>query len=241
MAFYSEDYENYCNLKSIIEKECFDTEGTYLFFEYKMDLLDYLNVSRPQNCAVFFDTDSLNDALEISEKVSEINPRYRFNLICSETGDVEDLFYKGVSYYIKKPYSEQSVKHCVETINRFFNDQSGKMLTLKTKKGMDVIKLSDIIYVMSDKRKVVFLTENGEKSFYYKLDEIEEMLGESFLRCHQSYIVNMKKIKLFVEDGLTLNDETFVPVSRKKYYSSKKLYLSYISGGKIMENATFGS
>ncbi len=222
MVFYLESPESTESIKHIVEKESSDMFCSFMFFEYKMDLLDYINISRPQNCAVFFETNSIDDSLIISEKINEINPRYRFNLICGEEPDTEELFYRGVSYFIKKPFAERSIRRCVGYVRKFFNDQGGKILNLKSKKGMDVVVLSEIDYVMSDKRKVIFSTENGEKSFYYKLDEIENMLGESFLRCHQSYVVNMKKIKKFVEDGLLLNNGDFIPVSRKKYFSSKK-------------------
>ena len=106
-------------------------------------------------------------------------------------------------------------------------------IILKTKKGNDVLKLGDIKYVMSDKRKIVIYLNNNEMSYYYKLDEVEDMLGKSFLRCHQSYIVNMMKIKQFVEDGLLLDDDEFIPVSRKRYFAAKREYLSYVTGNKL--------
>lgn len=221
-------------LKNRVAKYCDDSEISYLIFEYPMDILDYLNSARPEKCAVFLETDNLDNGLEIADKIYQINPRYRYNLLCSDTGEVETLFYKGVTYYIRKPYEEESVERCTKHIVKFFNDQSGKTIVLKTKKESEAIVLSNIRYVMSDKRKVIFTLENREAEFYYKLDEVEKMLGESFLRCHQSYIINMKKIKMFVEDGVLLSDDTYIPVSRNKYYQSKRAYLSYLTGGRTI-------
>lgn len=232
ILFYADDPSLIPRLKRLVEEKCDDANNAYLCFDYTMDILDYLNKAHPQNCAVFCLSDKLREALEFSSRLSYINPRYRFNLICESPGDVEELFINGVSYYIKAPYSDESVIRCVNAMLRQYNDQMG-VLTLKSGRGNETMRLADIDYVMSDKREVVVNMSGKESSFYYKLDEIEQMLGDSFLRCHQSYIVNMKKIKQFIEDGLLLLDDCFIPVSRKRYYAAKRLYLSYITGNKM--------
>lgn len=233
MAFYSEQTEKISALRDAVAKFCDNINCSHIMFEYQMDLLDYLNTSRPSSCVIYFETNSLADGLEIASKVQEINPSYRFNLLCNNTGDTEELFYNGISYFIKTPYEEESIIRSVENVRIHMNEQRGKVITLRAKKGTDAIKLSDISYIMSDKRKVIITLEDREASYYYKLDELEEMLSKGFLRCHQSYIVNMNKIKQFVEEGLILINETFIPVSRKKYYAAKREYLSYVTGGRI--------
>lgn len=233
VILYAKDQDTLPELKRDVEGKCNDPDYNYIFFEYPMDILDYLNTARPGNCSVFFDTDNLSEGLEIASRVSDINPKYRFILVCKEFGDIEELFHNGVTYYLNSPYSKESMGRCVANMKKYHNDQRGQVLTLKTGKGVEALNVPDIKYVMSDKRKVVFYIDDREQSYYYKLDEVAELLGESFLRCHQSFIVNMKKIKLFVEDGLLLDNDDFVPVSRKKYYAAKREYLSYITGNRI--------
>ena len=235
IIFYTADPDRLPLLKEDVYSKCNKDEYSLLFFDYPMDVLDYVYQTNPKDCIVFFETNELVHTLEISRRIYAINPRYRFALLCPEYGDdVEELFKMGVSYYIRTPYLEASINSCVENFTMFFNDQSGKNLQLKSKRGTDSIKVEKIRYIMSDKRKLVIcLDDDNELTYYCKLDEVEEELGESFLRCHQSYLVNMKKIKQFVEDGLTLENDEFVPVSRKKYYAAKREYLSYITGNKL--------
>ncbi|MCH5212202.1 MAG: LytTR family transcriptional regulator DNA-binding domain-containing protein [Oscillospiraceae bacterium] len=179
-------------------------------------------------------TNSISNGLEAASKANEINPMYRFNLFCPDCDDVERLFYKGISYFVKIPFSSESVIRAVEFLKRFYNEQMHKSLLLKSKHGIESIIFSDIKYVMSDKRKVIIYKQTEESAYYYKLDEIEAMLGAGFLRCHQSFIVNMEMIKAFVPEGLILTDETFIPVSRKKYYAAKREYLEYITDNQII-------
>ena len=234
IIFYTANPERLSELRDDVYAKCNKDEYSALYFEYPMDVLDYVFQTGPKECIVFFETKDLANSLDIAHRIYSINPRYRFALLCPEYGnDVEDLFKMGVSYYIQTPYLNTSINSCVENFTMFFNDQNGKMLSLKSKRGTDSIKLEKIRYVMSDKRKLIVCLEDSELTYYCKLDDVEESLGESFLRCHQSYLVNMKKIKQFVEDGLVLEDNSFIPVSRKKYYAAKREYLSYITGNKL--------
>ena len=234
IVFYTEKADDLPILKSSVEAFCNDIVCSYHFFEYPMDVLDHINKAHPDNCAVFYQTEDLEYAFEMSKRINMINPGYKFNLLSSNFGnDVERLFKSGITYYIKTPFKTDSILSCTECIKACFNEQHSRTIILKNKKGEDAVSLSDIKYIMSDKRKITVYSEKYERSYYYKLDEIEPMLGSGFLRCHQSFIVNMKLIKEFVEDGLYIYDNEFIPVSRKKYFASKKLYLSYITGNKI--------
>lgn len=233
ILLYAKDPNDLAELKNLVDDKFNNVNSSSETYEYPMDILDFLKNSEPEHCAVFFDTDSLSLGLEIARKVHEINPRYRFNLFCHESCDAEQMYHMGVTYFVLKPYQYVNIDHCLASVLDFFDDVYGRLLSLKKKNGTDILQISEIKYIMSDKRKAVFFCENGQTEYYYKLDELEPMLDETFLRCHQSYIVNMKRIKLFVEEGLLLWDETFIPISRKKYVAAKRAYMSYLSGGKL--------
>lgn len=219
-------------IKNLISQCMGNADYSYMCFSYKMDLLDYLNKAHHEKCSVFYYCTDIADGLETADTVRQMNSKYRFNLICPEYDDVEKLFFAGVTYFIEAPFENESICRCIENIKGFYSSKVQRPVLLKCKSGTEVIQTGDIDYVMSDRRKVVFFGGGTERSFYYKLDEIEVMLGNGFLRCHQSFIVNMDKIKCFVHDGLMLEDETFIPISRKKYFEAKKKYLSYVTGNR---------
>ena len=234
VIYYSYRHEYFPSVKRMVDECCEGMNCIYMSFQYSTDILDYLNNTQPKRAAVFYLTDDIADGLKIAHMVNGINSKYRFNLVCRDSGEAENLFYNGVTYFIKEPFSFDSIERCAEFFKKYYDTQSGNVLLLKNKTGTEAIEYSNINYIMSDKRKITVHSTRGEHSFYCKLDEIENMLGSGFLRCHQSFIVNMQKIKTFVDDGLLLYDESFIPVSRSKYYPAKKAYLSYITGEKIM-------
>ena len=71
----------------------------------------------------------------------------------------------------------------------------------------------DIMYIDSDKHNVTLhLSDGSEIITVDKLGEIEKRINEKrFLRCHQSYLVNMDYIK-DVEDDFIMEDGTLVPI-----------------------------
>lgn len=71
-----------------------------------------------------------------------------------------------------------------------------------------------IVYLESDKRQLYLYTEGENFCFYGHLDEVKEQLGESFLRCHKSYLVNLKQIQKYSREQISLKGGAVVPIGR---------------------------
>jgi len=82
------------------------------------------------------------------------------------------------------------VKIVVFEDNLLLVEISGKRITK--------IALKDVVYFESNKRLVDIIYNCRTKdTIYMKLNELEKMLPNYFVRCHQSYIVNLKRIDKF--------------------------------------------
>ncbi len=227
---FSKSPEDLFRLKNIIKNLLKDQEHTLEEFIYVMDMMDYIYATHPEKFVVFYYEKDSQSGVEIAQKIYDLNNKGRFCLLSDCNPDnVELLFYSGVSYYIN-PETQNSFERCISRFNEYYDDSFRRFLSLKNQTGTHTIPLHKIEYIMSDKRKIVVFEKEKHTEFYYKLDDIEPMTEGIFLRCHQSYLVNMKKIKAFVEDGLIMSSDQFIPVSRKKYFQAKKIYLSYVAG-----------
>ncbi len=93
------------------------------------------------------------------------------------------------------------------------------------------ISYDNIEYFESNARKVTLYTFDRTVTYYFsaKLDDIARILPDNFLRCHQSYIVNMKHISKFDRTNRTFcmlsKDEVFV--SRRMYTEASARYEKY--------------
>ncbi|MBQ9765192.1 MAG: response regulator transcription factor [Lachnospiraceae bacterium] len=77
------------------------------------------------------------------------------------------------------------------------------------------INKSEIMYIESDRRQLKLYTDNaGDYCFYESMDNVQKALGESFIRCHRSYMVNMAYIKGWKGEQIELTSGTIIPISR---------------------------
>ena len=85
----------------------------------------------------------------------------------------------------------------------------------------------DVLYFESDRRKVLLRCTGGrEYSFYDKLDNVEQTLKKhDFVRCHQSFLVNARRIESIRQGELRLTDGTALPVSKHRAKETNEAFL----------------
>ncbi len=71
-----------------------------------------------------------------------------------------------------------------------------------------------ILYLESRLRQLRLVTEKDTHSFYANLEEVQKQLGEGFLRCHKSFLVNLDKVVRFSKEQIVLENGVAIPVSR---------------------------
>jgi two-component system LytT family response regulator len=128
---------------------------------------------------------------------------------------------------VQKARHTQSVQQLAEQREVLFNYmhpmQPGKeKIALPTADGIVFLPVADIEYCEADGNytKIFVAGRPKEMLFVKPLKEIEEMLqGGAFYRTHNSYLVNLKKVRQYIkgEGGeLKMNNDQLVPVARPK-------------------------
>lgn len=99
------------------------------------------------------------------------------------------------------------------------------------------IKMKDIVYIESDKRKLRIHDRQGKiYEMYGKISEQEELLAvHYFVRSHKSYLVNCRYIKKLKDEILWLTGSSKeglieLPVSRRCRGTVQKQYHAYFLG-----------
>lgn len=102
---------------------------------------------------------------------------------------------------------------------------------IKNKEEIFRIPFQKIIWLESRQRTVTLHSDERDIIFYAKLSDVYERLPEhSFLRCHQSFIVNVDKIILVnkVQHTILLQDGTELEVS-KSYYPGVIDFINHLN------------
>ena len=115
----------------------------------------------------------------------------------------------------------------VNYVRRMQKPGEKKVFIAENKGERNLIEYDRILFFESREKKVFLSTEREEYGFYDTLDDLEDKLDDTFIRCHRSYIINSMRIaKVEVSAGrVLLDDGTEVPLSRS-YKPAMKEYLS---------------
>ena len=133
-----------------------------------------------------------------------------------DTDDLKDTIVK-----IKKFNARTYTSDRMEKILLNFNaNEKHKKITFNTDGKLIFLESEEILYAESDGNySTIYLSDGQKIVLTKKLKEVNKLLpGDSFLRLHNSYIINLTKIKEFLKtDGyVVLQSNHKIPVSRQK-------------------------
>ena len=159
--------------------------------------------------AIYIDIkiDSLN-GIEIAQKIQQENPKIKIIYMTAYSQYSEAIFKTKPTYLLLKPIKKEQIKKSLERALQE-EKQNKTIKTFNIKGKIFNIEVEKIKYIESNKRVVIIYEEDLKRRIYGKLDEIEEMLSSNFVRCHQSYIVNLEHVR-------ELNTHEFVLHTRRK-------------------------
>jgi two-component system, LytTR family, response regulator len=217
------DIESYCPELEIIGEAESVVSGTKLLKQAKPQLV-FLDIQMGDGSGF--------DLLEILGEIS-------FNVIFTTASDahaVKAFKFSAIDYLLKPVDPDEltaavnkaahSKKTSGESIDLLMEQaRTGskpmKRLALNTLEKIHVVNISEIVRCEADVNYTMFYFADKSKVLVTKtLKEFEDMLGDhSFLRVHQSHLVNSNFIKEFIKgDGgyLVMHDGSNVPVSTRK-------------------------
>jgi two-component system LytT family response regulator len=117
---------------------------------------------------------------------------------------------KGAFDYILKPFDSDELKNCLERIlkgqGRNQPEKNARtVIELSVKTGIHYIKQEDIVFLEASGSYTEFHLDNGVRHLVSKsMKAYETQLDpELFYRCHNSYIINIQKVKQYIHtEGL---------------------------------------
>jgi two-component system, LytTR family, response regulator LytT len=130
--------------------------------------------------------------------------------------------------YLIKPFHVGNVIEILQSIDK----NICRSIELRINGSSVQIPCSELAYLESEKHHILFHAHNRSIKAIGKLDFYEEMLknNKTFIRCHQSFLVNMNYIKDAKGNNFLLLDGTIVPIRRREAAKCKAQYYSYIIG-----------
>ena len=130
--------------------------------------------------------------------------------------------------YLLKPVSVEKLYFFMDRIIQNFDENT---YPLRQRSMVIRIPYREILFVESSNSKCILHRDGGRSYVVYKrLSEIEHELQDGrFLRCHQSYLVNMDFIQLTDKQFVLTTGDT-VLIRQRDLKAIRQCYLDYVSG-----------
>jgi len=133
--------------------------------------------------------------------------------------------------YLVKPLSEDKLKEVIDRAVEHLNKDTDQVVRVSFMGNLHTVRCSQILYLSSEQHSVNFHLKNGKilKS-YGKLDDfVSQLPSEAFVRCHQSYIMNLNHATAMTASEFALG-EIRVPISRSYSKQVQDKYRAQIFG-----------
>ncbi|MDW5289324.1 LytTR family DNA-binding domain-containing protein [Formosa sp. PL04] len=133
-----------------------------------------------------------------------------------DSDDLRETIYK-IKKHNSKFNNSTQIEQVLSEFNNKFNTQR---ITINTDGKLIFVDIDDILFVESDGNySTIFLIENQKIVLTKKLKEVNAILPKHFFfRIHNSYIVNLNKIKEYIKnDGyVVMQSNHKIPVARQR-------------------------
>ena len=118
--------------------------------------------------------------------------------------------------YLLKPYEPGRIGAVIDYYVQKHPQKNQNFIEVKSKRKSLIIPYKDIINMESDNKVVyIYTTTQGAVKVYNKLDVFEQELADKrFLRCHQSYLVNMQYVAGLVDSDFIMINDKMIPIRK---------------------------
>lgn len=140
--------------------------------------------------------------------------------------------------YILKPFDKERLYAVLDRALEELGRENACKISFSYKSASYSVDCREILYVESrDKLLLFYLVDGSVLKTYWRLDEvIKELPKQSFIRSHQSFIVNIIHITEMSESYFRIG-QVMIGISRKYLKSAKEQYYAYqfthMGGGRI--------
>lgn len=156
------------------------------------DVIDYIKLNKVDVFILDINLKSEMTGCDLADKIRQKNKNV---YIIFTTGHLEYalIAYKYKTFdYLPKPVSPDRLE---ETILRLMDDiKQSPTQFIRLNNNKTIINQDEINYIKKDGMKLIFCTNTRTYETYSSFNKIQDCLPDNFVRCHKSYIVNIKNI-----------------------------------------------
>lgn len=129
---------------------------------------------------------------------------------------------------LKYPQFVDKMKKALSSLSRI---SEHKYLLLPIEDRKERVSTEQILFIEVKSHNLYIVTEQGTYTMRYSISKLEkELTGYHFIRCNNSYLINLKNVT-GVEKDIVMINENRIPISRTRKKQFLESLSNYLVGG----------
>ena len=148
------------------------------------------------------------------------------------------IFITGFSKYIGDGYDVEALHYLMKPVNKeklfqvldrySCRHRPDNRVILPIGSESVIVASDNIVYLEAfGKKTQITLNDGKEMICTCGLSEASEKLGQGFVSCHRSYVVNIGAIRKISRTDITMDSGKKIPLSRRSYDSVNRAFIDY--------------
>ena len=171
--------------------------------------------------------DGIDYAYELNQEYPKLQIIYMAEDVAKYS---QNIFLKPVNLlgYLKKPVNSAILTRLLEIAGEKQKQDDDRQVTVICRNHRQIFYLNEILYLESRAHRTMIHTSENEEVCHEKISDLEQRMGDTFVRCHQSFLVNMRYIRRIENDSFKLENGEKISISKRRYVETKDKYFAYL-------------
>lgn len=167
------------------------------------------------------------NGIETAQKIRELDHIVEIIFLTSSKEYALESYEVKASNYIIK--NSVSVEEKISDAIKYACSKVDDYILVTNKSSIEKVELRKIVYIESNKRKIIITTVKTKYEMYGKLDDLYEKINnKGFFKTHKSYIINRMFIKRIESKSIITSYGHILPISRSKVDEVKNYFFDYL-------------
>lgn len=217
-----------CKMEKLLEGLCkknFMEAEIEVFFNGK-ELADAVNKGILYDI-IFLDIEMKEEnGLLAAKRIRTVDKVCLIIFVTSHENYMREVFDVRPFRFLNKPVTLEVIQKCLlESYDEIINTDC--YFRYKYERAWHKVNIKDIIYFESQRRKIYIQLKQKKLEMYSKLNDVEEEMTQkkiTFLRIHQSYLINYIHIETLRYDHVILDNGDELPISEDRRQKISEQY-----------------
>ena len=169
------------------------------------------------------------NGIKLAEKIRGTWEEAAICFISTSDGFYREAYDLYAIQYLVKPVREEAIQQLLDKVSKTLARNREQKLSFQYRGQSGRIPYGKILYISSMEHTIsIYCTDGTVQECKGKLSELaQQVCGSTFMRCHQSFLVNMYHVDNLSGADLLVAGER-IPISRRYYAEVKKRYLEIL-------------